>query len=98
LAIEVGEFGIRVNSIHPYSIETPMVEKEAMMELFTKFPHFIHSFSPMPYHPINHQGKKGLQEFMEPEEVSDVVAWLASDGSATISGSQIAVDRGTAKF
>jgi SDR family mycofactocin-dependent oxidoreductase len=98
LAIEVGEYGIRVNSIHPYSIETPMVEKEAMMELFTKFPQFIHSFSPMPYHPINHQGKKGLQEFMEPEEVSDVVAWLASDGSATISGSQIAVDRGTAKF
>ena len=32
------------------------------------------------------------------EEVSDVVAWLASDGSATISGSQIAVDRGTAKY
>jgi hypothetical protein len=26
------------------------------------------------------------------------VAWLASDGSATISGSQIAVDRGTAKY
>ena len=41
----------------------------------------------MPYHPVNHQGKKGLQEFMTPEEVSDVVAWLAGDGSATISGS-----------
>ena len=98
LAIEAGEFGIRVNSIHPYSIDTPMVEKEAMMELFGKWPNFIHSFSPMPYHPVNHTGKKGLQEFMTPEEVSDVVAWLASDGSATISGSQIAVDRGTAKY
>ena len=32
---------------------------------------------------------------MRPEEVSDVVAWLAGDGSATISGSQIAVDRGS---
>jgi SDR family mycofactocin-dependent oxidoreductase len=98
LAIEVGEYGIRVNSIHPYSIETPMVEKEAMIELFTKYPYFVHSFSPMPYQPINHKGKKGLMEFMLPEEVSDVVAWLAGDGSATISGSQIAVDRGTAKF
>ena len=38
LAIEVGEFGIRVNSIHPYSIETPMVEKEAMMAIFAKYP------------------------------------------------------------
>ena len=98
LAIEVGEFGIRVNSIHPYSIETPMVEKKAMMDLFTKHPSYVHSFSPMPYQPVNHQSKKGLMEFMMPEEVSDVVAWLAGDGSATISGSQIAVDRGTAKY
>jgi NAD(P)-dependent dehydrogenase (short-subunit alcohol dehydrogenase family) len=98
LAIELGEFGIRVNSIHPYSIETPMVEKKAMMDLFTKYPQYVHSFSPMPYRPVNHQSKKGLMEFMMPEEVSDVVAWLAGDGSRTISGSQIAVDRGTAKY
>jgi SDR family mycofactocin-dependent oxidoreductase len=98
LAIEVGEFGIRVNSIHPYSIDTPMVEPDAMMEIFGKYPAFLHSFKPMPYHPVNHDGKKGLKEFMTPEEVSDVVSWLASDGSATISGSQIAVDRGTAKY
>lgn len=98
LAIEVGEFGIRVNSIHPYSIDTPMVEKEAMMEVFSKYPQFLHSFSPMPYKPVNHAGKKGLMEFMTAEEVSDVVAWLASDASMTISGSQLAVDRGTAKY
>jgi SDR family mycofactocin-dependent oxidoreductase len=97
LALEAGEFGIRVNSIHPYSIETPMVEKEAMMAIFAKHPSYIHSFAPMPYRPVDHEGKKGLQEFMTPEEVSDVVAWLAGDGSATISGSQIAVDRGTMK-
>ena len=98
LAIEVGEFGIRVNSIHPYSIDTPMVEKEAMMEIFGKYPQYLPSFSPMPYHPVDHEGKKGLQEFMTAEEVSDVVAWLAGDGSKTISGSQIAVDRGTMKY
>jgi SDR family mycofactocin-dependent oxidoreductase len=98
LAIEAGEFGIRVNSIHPYSIETPMVEKEAMMAIFAKYPNYLHSFAPMPYHPVNHDGKKGLQEFMTADEVSDVVAWLAGDGSATISGSQIAVDRGTMKY
>jgi SDR family mycofactocin-dependent oxidoreductase len=98
LALEAGEYGIRVNSIHPYSIGTPMVEPEAMMEIFAKYPTYIHSFSPMPFHPVNHDGKKGLQEFMTPEEVSDVVVWLAGDGSATISGSQIAVDRGTMKY
>lgn len=98
LALEVGEYGIRVNSIHPYSINTPMVEPEAMMEVFKKYPTFLHSFSPMPLKPRDHEGKPGLQEFMTPEEVSDVVAWLAADGSATISGSQIAVDRGTMKY
>ena len=59
LAIEVGEFGIRVNSIHPYSIETPMVEKEAMMEVFTKYPSYLHSFSPMPYQPGQSPGQEG---------------------------------------
>lgn len=98
LAIEVGEFGIRVNSIHPYSVDTPMVEPEAMMEIFGKYPAFLHSFSPMPYRPVDHQGKKGLLEIMTPEEITDVVAWLAGDGSGTISGSQIAIDRGTAKY
>jgi SDR family mycofactocin-dependent oxidoreductase len=98
LAIEVGEFGIRVNSIHPYSIETPMVEKKAMLQMFAKYPAFMHSFKPMPLKPASREGDRGLQEFMEPEAVSDVVAWLAGDGSATISGSQIAVDRGTAKY
>jgi SDR family mycofactocin-dependent oxidoreductase len=98
LALEAGEFGIRVNSIHPYSIETPMVEKDAMMAIFAKYPSYLHSFAPMPYHPVNHDGKKGLQEFMTPDDVADVVAWLAGDGSTTISGSQIAVDRGTMKY
>ena len=98
LALEVGEYGIRVNSIHPYSIDTPMVEREAMMAVFAKHPSYLHSFAPMPLHSVNHQSKKGLKEFMTPEEVSDVVAWLASDGSATVSGSQIAVDRGTMKY
>ncbi|OBB57212.1 3-oxoacyl-[acyl-carrier-protein] reductase [Mycobacterium sp. 852013-51886_SCH5428379] len=98
LALEAGEFGIRVNSIHPYSIDTPMVEKDAMMEIFSKHPTFLHSFGPMPYKAVAREGNAGLNDFMAPEEVADVVAWLAGDGSATISGSQIAVDRGTMKY
>ena len=98
LALEVGEFGIRVNSIHPYSIQTPMIEPAAMAEIFTKYPQYLHSFAPMPLKPVAHEGKEGLQEFMTPEEVSDVVAWLAGPGAGTISGSQIAVDRGVMKY
>lgn len=97
LALEVGEYGIRVNSIHPYSIDTPMIEPQAMAEVFSKYPSYLHSFAPMPLHPVG-QGAEGLSTFMTPEEVSDVVAWLAGDGSATLSGSQIAVDRGVMKY
>ena len=97
LALEVGEFGIRVNSIHPYSIDTPMIEPEAMAEVFMKYPSYLHSFAPMPLQPVG-TGTDGLATFMTPEEVADVVAWLAGDGSATLSGSQIAVDRGVMKY
>jgi SDR family mycofactocin-dependent oxidoreductase len=89
LAIELAEFGIRVNSIHPYSIDTPMVEPDLMMQVFGKHPHYIHSFGPMPLQP------KG---FMAASEVSDVVAWLVGDGSATLTGAQIPVDKGVLKY
>jgi SDR family mycofactocin-dependent oxidoreductase len=89
LALELGEFGIRVNSIHPYSVDTPMIETGALIELLGKHGSFAHSFPPMPLQP------KG---FMTPDEVSDVVAWLAGDGSGTLSGAQIPVDKGALKY
>jgi SDR family mycofactocin-dependent oxidoreductase len=98
LALEVGEYGIRVNSIHPYSIDTPMIERDAMMAVFAKHRSFLYSFAPMPLNPKDIGGKRHRNEFMAPEEVSDVVAWLAGDGSATLSGAQIPVDRGVLKY
>jgi SDR family mycofactocin-dependent oxidoreductase len=98
LALEVGEFGIRVNSIHPYSVDTPMIERDAMMAVFAKHPSYLHSFAPMPLHHTDHGGKRHRNEFMTPDEVSDVVVWLAGDGSKTLSGAQIPVDRGVLKY
>jgi SDR family mycofactocin-dependent oxidoreductase len=89
LAIELGEYGIRVNSIHPYSVDTPMIEPEAMMQTFAKHPRFVHSFPPMP---MQYKG------FMTADEVSDVVVWLAGDGSGTLTGTQIPVDKGALKY
>jgi SDR family mycofactocin-dependent oxidoreductase len=89
LAIELAEFGIRVNSIHPYSIDTPMVEPDLMMRVFREHPQYVHSFGPMPLQP------KG---FMAADEVSDVVVWLAGDGAGTLTGAQIPVDKGVLKY
>jgi SDR family mycofactocin-dependent oxidoreductase len=89
LAIELGEFGIRVNSIHPYSVDTLMIDPEGMMQVFGKHPRFVHAFPPMP---MQYKG------FMSCDEVSDVVVWLAGDGSGTQSGTQIPVDKGALKY
>ncbi|OOK65701.1 putative short-chain type dehydrogenase/reductase [Mycobacterium kansasii] len=89
LALELAEFGIRVNSIHPYSVDSPMIEPKVMMQIFANHAGYVHSFPPMPLQP------KG---FMTPDEVSDVVVWLAGDGSGTLTGTQIPVDKGALKY
>jgi hypothetical protein len=89
LALELSEFGIRVNSIHPYSVGTPMIDSDLMMQVFAEHPHYVHSFGPMPLQPSG---------FMTPDEVSDVVVWLAGDGSGTLTGAQIPVDKGVLKY
>jgi SDR family mycofactocin-dependent oxidoreductase len=89
LAIELGEFAIRVNSIHPYSVDTPMVEPELMRQVFAEHPRYVHSFGPMLLQPNG---------FMAADEVSDVVVWLAGAGSGTLTGAQIPVDKGVLKY
>lgn len=98
LALEVGEYGIRVNSIHPYSVGTPMIENDAMMGILTKHPSFLHSFAPMPYQPVGKEEGAPRMHFMSVEEVAEVVVWLAGDSSGVLSGSQINVDRGVMRY
>ena len=99
LAIELGEYSIRVNSIHPYSIATPMIENDAMLGVLAKHPAFLHSYAPMPYQPLDKDSKKAKRsDFMSAEEAAEVVVWLASDHSGVLSGSQVVVDRGVMKY
>ena len=98
LALEAGQYGIRVNSIHPYSVATPMTENDAMMAVFAAHPSYLNAFAPMPYLPVGQSATGKRSDFMSVEEVADVVAWLAGDNSATLSGSQISVDRGVMKY
>ena len=96
LALELGEFGIRVNSIHPYAVQTPMTDPESMMGLFEKHPGYLPSFPPVP---LRREANASDQDaHLAPEEVSDVVAWLAGEGSSTISGAHVPVDRGVMKY
>lgn len=75
-AIELGPSAIRVNSVHPGMIDTPMV---AHLDI--------------QHGPGGHPGAP-LTRIGLPTEVADVVAFLASDASAYVTGAELAVDGG----
>ena len=77
-AIELAEYGIRVNSVHPGGIDTPMVR------------HFVPDDRSLQWVgnqvPMKRTGK--------PEEVAEAVTFLASDAASYITGAELAVDGG----
>lgn len=85
LTIELAEYGIRVNSIHPYGVTTPMITGDAMLKVLADHPNYLPSIAPMPLSP---------NKMLEPDEVSDVVLWLVGDTSGTLAGAQVPVDKG----
>ncbi|MBJ7336394.1 mycofactocin-coupled SDR family oxidoreductase [Mycolicibacterium sp.] len=87
-AIELGEYGIRVNSIHPWGVATPMAAEDAnMAKLCTDHPNYGMSFaSALPGLPL-----------AEPDDISDGVVYLASDLSRAVTGTQLTIDMGATK-
>ncbi len=89
LAVELGEFGIRVNSIHPYGTDTPMGMDVSMYQVLQNHPQYIHSFSP---------GALPTDSLIKPDQISDIVVWLASDASSLVTAAQIPADKGYLKI
>ncbi|CPZ25386.1 Putative short chain dehydrogenase/reductase [Mycobacteroides abscessus] len=88
LAIELGEYGIRVNSIHPYGTNTPLAGDQSVLRMFEMHPGYLQSFS---------QTLVDNDRLIEPAEIAEVVAWLAGDASGVMTGAQIPVDKGYLK-
>ncbi|MGA9492866.1 MAG: mycofactocin-coupled SDR family oxidoreductase [Mycobacterium sp.] len=86
-ALELGEYGIRVNSIHPWGVATPMAEDPMTATMLTEHPAYVASFgSALPQLPL-----------ADPGDISDAVVWLASDLSRTVTGTQLTLDMGATK-
>lgn len=79
-AATYGPDGIRVNSIHPGAIETPMLEEE-LASLPEGAREAFREATP-------------LRRFAHPAEVSACVLFLASDDSSFVSGAELVVDGG----
>jgi 3alpha(or 20beta)-hydroxysteroid dehydrogenase len=76
-ALEFAQDGIRVNSIHPGVVETPMVTEGDSYELIQEYAKTI---------PVGRMA--------QPQDISDLVLFLASDESRYSTGAEFLVDGG----
>jgi SDR family mycofactocin-dependent oxidoreductase len=77
---------IRVNSIHPSGVDTPMINNEFTGQWLADF--VAQSDSPPD------MGNAMPVEVMQPEDIANAVAWLVSDQARYITGVTLPVDAG----
>ena len=89
-AAELGKHSIRVNSVHPGPVNTPMGTGDMAssvgktMETYPQLSHMLTPFLP--------------SWVAEPEDIADAVCWLASDESRYVTAAQIPVDQGSTQY
>jgi 3-oxoacyl-[acyl-carrier protein] reductase len=83
LAMELGPSGIRVNSVTPGYIATPMADRAAREAGLD---------------PAEHQARAAQQIFLrrvgQPDEIADAIAFIASDDARFVTGANIPVNGG----
>lgn len=89
-AAELGKHRIRVNSLHPGAVATPMGTGDMMAAL-----HRANETNPG----LMQMVTPFLPDYIaQPEDISDAVCWLASDESKMVTAAKIAVDLGSTVF
>jgi NAD(P)-dependent dehydrogenase (short-subunit alcohol dehydrogenase family) len=81
LAMELGPHGIRVNSVAPGVVDTALWSRNKSI------PGVIESI----------EGQTPLRRWATPEDIADVIVFLASDAARFITGETISVDGGMAR-
>jgi SDR family mycofactocin-dependent oxidoreductase len=91
LANELGPRGIRVNTVHPTAVDTPMIHNDFTYRLFRPdleapgrddVVDLFRSYHSLPV------------PWIDPSDVSEAVAFLASDASRMVTGVMLPVDAG----
>ena len=92
LAVELGQHGIRVNSVHPTNVNTPMFMNEGTFKVFRPD---LENPGPDDVAAIAAQFMHVLPVgWVEPEDVSNAIAFLVSDEARYITGVTLPVDAG----
>ncbi|MFZ0717591.1 mycofactocin-coupled SDR family oxidoreductase [Mycobacterium sp.] len=74
---------IRVNTVHPTGVNTPMIMNEPVGELMNSSPEIANAMSNLLPIPV-----------LEASDISDAVAWLVSDQAKYVTGVTLPVDAG----
>jgi (+)-trans-carveol dehydrogenase len=92
LAVELGQHGIRVNSVHPTNVNTPMFMNEGTFKMFRPD---LENPGPDDVAAVAAQFMHVLPVgWVEPEDVSNAIAFLVSDEARYITGVTLPVDAG----
>jgi SDR family mycofactocin-dependent oxidoreductase len=91
-AVELGQHMIRVNSVHPSHTNTPMIMHE---RLYRDFRPDLENPGPQDIIPICQTFHTLPIPWVEPEDVSNAVVFLASDEARYITGVALPVDAGS---
>jgi len=94
LAMELAPDMIRVNSVHPTSVDTDMVQNAATYELFA--PDLPEAQRTREVLRPRFQALNALPiPWVEPVDISNAVLWLASDESRYVTGVTLPIDAGS---
>lgn len=87
LAWEVAKWNIRVNSISPGSVDTPMLRSDITLEA---------NRTKLPFDEVKkaREGEQAFNRWADPFEIAEAVYFLAGDGASFITGTDLLVDCG----
>jgi (+)-trans-carveol dehydrogenase len=91
-AVELGEHNIRVNSLHPTNVNTPLFMNEGTMKLFRPD---LQNPGPDDMAVVAQMMHVLPTGWVEPEDVSNAVLFLASDEARYITGVTLPIDAGS---
>ncbi|MGW5515104.1 mycofactocin-coupled SDR family oxidoreductase [Nocardia africana] len=91
LAVELAPHNIRVNSVHPTTVNTPMINNEAIYNLF--FPQATNMTPEDAAAGFIHMNGFRIP-WLEPVDVSNAVLFLASDEARYVTGTTQVIDAG----
>lgn len=91
-AVELGQHMIRVNSVHPTNVNTPLFMNEPTMKLFRPD---LENPGPDDLKVVAQMMHTLPVGWVEPEDISNAVLFLASDESRYITGVTLPIDAGS---